>query len=333
MVDELDLYKVLGVSPEADTNTIKQAYRQQMRRYHPDAFAGAMAQAKEAGDLAQMRQLERQMEESKTKTKQLNIAYELLSDPDKRYRYNLKLKDKQHPKTSKPISEYPEDIYADRTTPKSRPHHKNNPTKNNDNTFPIALFGAFIGGLLLIFTLMTGFSGVLPALSSERTEGQVSAQDLQNTQSAYTRIEATLESQLGLNPRRCQGRDCVDAGRYYLEQGHQNTLAVSYFNSAIEQDFITAEVYFLRGKAHDNLARLNIDPNYFNLAMSDYSTALSIDDTYLPAYLSRAELLFRSYQESPDNTVAAQIREDLTFYQANTDDNANRIQTILNQIP
>jgi molecular chaperone DnaJ len=63
-----DLYGILGVDKNANANTIKKAYRKQAMKYHPD---------KNAGD-----------KEAETKFKDIAEAYEILSDPDKKARYD-----------------------------------------------------------------------------------------------------------------------------------------------------------------------------------------------------------------------------------------------------
>ncbi|MCC6446191.1 MAG: molecular chaperone DnaJ [Armatimonadetes bacterium] len=63
-----DFYKVLGVSREATEKEIKQAYRRLARQYHPDVNPGD----KKAED----------------KFKEISEAYEVLSDPDKRKKYD-----------------------------------------------------------------------------------------------------------------------------------------------------------------------------------------------------------------------------------------------------
>ena len=62
-----DYFKVLGVDRGADADTIKRAFRKLAREYHPDVNPGnASAEAK---------------------FKEVSEAYEVLSDPDKRRRY------------------------------------------------------------------------------------------------------------------------------------------------------------------------------------------------------------------------------------------------------
>src|SRR5690348_2656861 len=59
-------YAMLGVPVDADSDTIKRAYRQLARRYHPD-LAG---------------------EEGALQMKRINRAYDVLSDPEKRLNYD-----------------------------------------------------------------------------------------------------------------------------------------------------------------------------------------------------------------------------------------------------
>ena len=62
-----DYYKTLGVDRNADAKAIKSAYRRLARRHHPD-----VAKSKDAAE----------------RFKEVSEAYEVLSDPDKRRRYD-----------------------------------------------------------------------------------------------------------------------------------------------------------------------------------------------------------------------------------------------------
>jgi curved DNA-binding protein len=62
-----DYFKVLGVERGADADTIKRAFRKLARQYHPDVNPGNS--------------------EAEAKFKEVSEAYEVLSDPDKRRRY------------------------------------------------------------------------------------------------------------------------------------------------------------------------------------------------------------------------------------------------------
>ena len=68
MADKRDYYEVLGVDKGADAATIKKAYRQLAKKYHPDANPGD--------------------EEAAAKFKQASEAYAVLSDDEKRRQYD-----------------------------------------------------------------------------------------------------------------------------------------------------------------------------------------------------------------------------------------------------
>src|SRR5262245_43845760 len=66
-VEYKDYYKILGVDRKADDKTLKSAYRKLARKYHPD-----VARGKDTAD----------------RFKEINEAYEVLSAPEKRRRYD-----------------------------------------------------------------------------------------------------------------------------------------------------------------------------------------------------------------------------------------------------
>ena len=68
MADKRDYYEVLGVDKSADADTIKKAYRTLAKKYHPDMNPGD--------------------KEAEQRFKEVNEAYAVLSDPDKKAKYD-----------------------------------------------------------------------------------------------------------------------------------------------------------------------------------------------------------------------------------------------------
>ena len=68
MADKRDYYEVLGVGKDADAGALKRAYYKLAKQYHPDTNPGDKV--------------------AEEKFKEANEAYEVLSDPDKRAKYD-----------------------------------------------------------------------------------------------------------------------------------------------------------------------------------------------------------------------------------------------------
>ena len=68
MAEKRDYYEVLGVDKKADDATIKKAFRTLAKKYHPD--------------------LNPNDKEAEEKFKEVNEAYGVLSDPEKRAKYD-----------------------------------------------------------------------------------------------------------------------------------------------------------------------------------------------------------------------------------------------------
>ena len=71
-VSKRDFYETLGVDRTASDDDLKKAYRKLARQYHPDLQTG-----------------DHQKKQSEEKFKEINEAYEHLSDQEKRKRYDM----------------------------------------------------------------------------------------------------------------------------------------------------------------------------------------------------------------------------------------------------
>ena len=68
-----NLYEILGVPKTASDDDIKKAYRKKVVAYHPDKFAGAS---------------EKEKKDAEAMCKEINHAYEVLSNKEKRANYD-----------------------------------------------------------------------------------------------------------------------------------------------------------------------------------------------------------------------------------------------------
>jgi DnaJ-class molecular chaperone len=87
-----DLYELLGVPREATQDDIRKAHRELVRRYHPDANLGDHS--------------------SEEHFKEVQRAYEVLSDPEKRREYDKRLNTSARRSSGKP-----RDLTSERSSP------------------------------------------------------------------------------------------------------------------------------------------------------------------------------------------------------------------------
>jgi DnaJ domain len=99
-MSEANFYQVLGVGRAASADEIKSAYRECVKRYHPDLFSTAGEKAK-----------------ATEKLRQINEAYEVLGNAERRHRYDQEFIQKPQTRTHTTAATKP------RRT--SRPRHPN----------------------------------------------------------------------------------------------------------------------------------------------------------------------------------------------------------------
>jgi hypothetical protein len=145
MADEPDYYAVLEVAPDADEAAIRLAFRRLARRYHPDV-AGT-------GSAARMRLI--------------NVAYETLSDPERRRAYDAQ---------RQPQKRQPPDLASVWTREEPVPP----PTGSASTTAPrrgprVATLQASSGPLRRVATLQQRDETPIAALAFARDGAQVGA--------------------------------------------------------------------------------------------------------------------------------------------------------------
>lgn len=116
----VDYYKLLGVSKTASTKEIKSAYRKLARKFHPD--------------------LNPNDKDAKKKFQQINEANEVLSDPEKRKKYDQYGKDWQHSEEFEKQRQYQQQTSGGRGTRYSEPQFE-----GDFSDFFETLFGGSMG--------------------------------------------------------------------------------------------------------------------------------------------------------------------------------------------
>jgi len=133
-MDYIDYYKILGVHKNATADEIKKAYRKLARQHHPDLNPGNP----EAGKLFQ----------------QINEANEVLSDPEKRKKYDRYGKDWKHAeqfeearRQQQAYSSYSDDPFAEQGNPFAGGYHSHQGAGSHDySDFFASMFGGGSGG-------------------------------------------------------------------------------------------------------------------------------------------------------------------------------------------
>lgn len=313
-------YDVLGVRMDASNDAIKRAYRDLIRRYHPDQFVAEHSRLKADGNVSALHALEREIEAAHKRTQSINSAYAVLSDPTARTRYDQTLKPKPAaPRFNRSATyQHPADT---RRTVKQRPHQRRQQRTRADDAIPFVLLGVLFVGLLAGSALISDFFGfssapsvTLPEAATSRP-GFTSAFDLQATTSAeQATIAARLEklAQPTATPRGIQAS--VSSADAFLEL-ESYELAVEGYTEAIARDDTNAELYFKRGQAYGGLYYTdNDDTRPYVQALIDYARALELDAAFYPVLRERGLLHFEHYRLTGDATAESGARNDLSAY-------------------
>lgn len=140
-MDFIDYYKVLGISKTASDDEIKKAYRKLAKQYHPDANPNNA--------------------DAHKKFQQINEANEVLSDPEKRKKYDKYGKDWEHGEAYE----------------RARQQQQHNPFAG----YTYEHGGDFDGGFSDFFSTLFGGGGSHFGGGGRRTQARSFAQDVQAT--------------------------------------------------------------------------------------------------------------------------------------------------------
>jgi hypothetical protein len=166
------LYDVLEVIPTASAETIHAAYRSMISRYHPDKVAG----------------LEPDLQAAATaRTKEINFAYDILSDEVSRARYDEELREEEAPqplpkasvpvvkasvpvvKASAPVLKAPASRPASAAVARKRPQARPEAAAPRQGRHLLATFSAAVAGVALILILPLAANVIFSAVEFSLT--------------------------------------------------------------------------------------------------------------------------------------------------------------------
>lgn len=254
---QLNYYTVLGLKRTATGAEIKAAYKKLAVQYHPD---------KHLGDV--------QYEE---RFKQVSEAYQVLSNPQKRSIYDLKL---DYVIQQQRAQQYNQQAYqaARQRRPASvnerhyRPRSKKKRFSKRDWQITLVFFLCIVLGSLVVKVVMD----YVTAQNRFRNANTFMAQ--QQWSSAHSLLTEAID----FEPKFSEA---------YLQRGYINQNIYKDYRAAIEDynmaikvgDLPLAETYFNRGQCYVELRN-------YRQAEADFSTAIDYDRGFRRAYLYRGEL-------------------------------------------
>ncbi|GAB3542411.1 hypothetical protein GCM10027443_43210 [Pontibacter brevis] len=290
---EYNLYNVLGISPGASAKEVKGAYKRLALKYHPDKNPGN-ARAEELFKL-------------------VNSAYQTLSNPSKRARYDMRLQfQRQQQRT---VVQHQQQYYDPRYTQTRQPagvserHYRN--IRRDDKRFSrkdwYITFG-FVAGLLFFSLLL------------KVTMDHITGEDKYKTaltymeDGKYSSAHRLLSDAIRFMPENAAAYEA--RAKIELNVFDNYSSALHDLNRAIAlREKPSAQVYYMRGRSHQQLKQ-------YEQAEKDLTMALELNDKLWGAYLARGEVrLF--YLKEYEPAVA-----DFSLYLNNSSEGADVVSAL-----
>jgi curved DNA-binding protein CbpA len=311
-------YRTLGVAPTAELDAIKQAYRQQIRLYHPDTFASRRSEIQRMGDTSRLLAIEKEIENAKTMTQRINAAYAVLSDADARAKYDQQVaRERQAKQESRAYEQRMRASDDGRRTVKARPHRPRS-QKPSADAAPWALgvaffFFLFIASAYLTNTVFRQEQIVITVDANRQArQGEVGMNDLQSTTNSRqaTRIaRATIASLPSLTPRSPEDNEALGDSMMALGQYH---LAIESY-SAVLRVFDDTRLYAKRGLAYSAAFFAGVR-SHAALAIADFDEAIRLDNENALAYRGRGWLFYQLWLRNSAAEDADAAQADFEMY-------------------
>lgn len=257
---EQNFYTIFGISPTATQQEVKLAYKKLALKFHPDKNPGNKV--------------------AEDKFKQINTAYQTLSNPGKRARYDLKL---QYLRERQRVVQQYQPYYNERyrqtrePAPVSERYYRTIRTEARSfSRRDLYITIAFVSGILLFSLLLKVVMDHIAGEDKYKTALTYIAEG------KYSSAHRMLSDAIKFKPEHTAAY--TERGRLELNVFEDYKAALEDFNHVIALDKKpSAEVYFMRGVSKQHLSS-------YQQAEADLTRAIHLNEKLWDAYLARGEV-------------------------------------------
>lgn len=287
-------YQVLGVSHTAPAQEVKAAYKRLAIKYHPDKNPGN-ALAEEMFKL-------------------VNTAYQTLSNPSKRALYDLRLQYQREQQYRAVMQHQPRPYDSRHYTTREpagvseRYYKKREPKSSRFSRKDWYITLAFAGGLILFSLLL---KGVMDHIAGE-DKYKTAITYIQDGK--YSSAHRLLTDAIHFIPDKAAAYEA--RAMIELDVYENYSSALNDLNKSISlQEQPSAQVYYMRGRSHQQLAQ-------YQMAEQDMTRALQLNSKLWQAHLKRGEVrLFFLKQYEP-------AIKDLTVFLRNSSSRPEQVEAL-----